>query len=384
MRSTRMKKQSGFTLIEFSVAMAVTIVVLAATMLAFRDATRGNQNVAFRQDMSDNLRAGLNMIQQDLLQTGTGIPTGGITIPTYTAAGGCTSASSNLNRPLLSGSTKFPLCNLTLAAIEPGNALGPCITAPDATCSVNTDEITILYQDNTSTSSTYVVGMNAQPINSTTCSSGAIASNGSTVTFDSRAACFPLTSLAASGAAITPGDLIMFSNSNGNALQLVTSVSGQTLNFASGDAFGLNQMTSALGGTLPSLRNFSGVDASGNKIFLSSYPPTTATRIWMISYYLDNITDPQHVRLVRRVNYNPGQIVGETLENLQFTYNYNDGITTNQLSVPTGFSESQIRSVNIYLGARSVNKYSQNNKYLRNNFQTQVTLRSMAYVNKYP
>jgi hypothetical protein len=36
------------------------------------------------------------------------------------------------------------------------------------------------------------------------------------------------------------------------------------------------------------------------------------------------------------------------------------------------------------VGARSTNKYSQNNKFIRNNFQTQVTLRSMAYVNKYP
>jgi prepilin-type N-terminal cleavage/methylation domain-containing protein len=377
-----MKKQRGFTLVEFSVAMAITIVALAATMLAFRDATHGNQNVAFRQDMSDNLRAGLNMIQQDLLQTGTGIPTGGITIPTFAATGGCTSGSSNVNRPVLTGTAKFPACNLTLPAIEPGNSMGPCITAPDATCSVNTDEITLMYEDNTTTSTTYVVGMDAQPINSTSCPGGSIASNGSSITFDSTAGCFPLSSLAASGATLNSGDLIMFSNSNGNAIQAVTSISGQTLNFASGDGFNFNQ-TSATQGTLPSLRNFSGLDSLGNKIFLNTYPPTTATRVWMVTYYLDNVSDPLHVRLIRRVNFNTGQIVGETLENLQFTYNYNDGVTTNQIAVPTGFSESQIRSVNLYVGARSVNKYSQNNKFLRNNFQTQVTLRSMAYVNKY-
>jgi type II secretory pathway pseudopilin PulG len=376
-----MKKQSGFTLVEFTVAMAVTIVALAATMLAFRDATRGNQNVTFRQDMSDNLRAGLNLIQQDLLQTGTGIPTGGITIPSNAGTGACPGGISNINRPALTGSATFPPCNLTLPPIEPGNSMGPCITSPDATCSVNTDEITILYADNTSTSSTYVVGMDAQPINSTSCTGGSIAPNGSSVTFDSSASCFPLTNLAASGASINAGDLIMFSNTNGNAIQVVTSVSGQTLNFAAGDAFNFNQ-SGASTGTLPSLRNYS-VDASGNKVFLNTYPPTTATRIWMITYYLDNATDPAHVRLIRRVNFNTGQVVGETLENLQFTYNYNDGVTSNQVGVPTGFSESQIRSVSIFLGARSTNKYSQNNKFIRNNFQTQVTLRSMAYVNKY-
>jgi len=377
-----MKKQRGFTLVEFSVAMAITIVALAATMLAFRDATHGNQNVAFRQDMSDNLRAGLNMIQQDMLQTGTGIPTGGITIPSFAATGACPSGTSNISRPTLTGTATFPVCNLTLPAIEPGNAMGPCITAPDATCSVNTDEISVMYEDNTTTSTTYVVGMDAQPINSTSCPGGSLAANGSAITFDSGTACFPLSNLAASGATLNAGDLIMFSNTNGNAIQTVTSISGQTLNFASGDGFHFNQ-TSATLGTLPSLRNFSGLDSQGNKIFLNTYPPTTATRVWMITYYLDNLTDPLHVRLIRRVNFNTGQIVGETLENLQFTYNFNDGVTTNQVAVPTGFSENQIRSVNIYLGARSVNKYSQNNKFLRNNFQTQVTLRSMAYVNKY-
>jgi hypothetical protein len=283
---------------------------------------------------------------------------------------------------VLTGTATFPACNLTMPPIEPGNAMGPCITAPDATCSVNTDEISIMYADNTTTSSTYVVGMDSQPINSTACPGGSIAPNGASVTFDSTASCFPLTTLAASGTTINPGDLIMFSNTNGNAIQTVTSVSGQTLNFASGDGFAFNQ-TGAPSGTLPNLRNYSGLDSNGNKIYLTTYPPTTATRVWMITYYLDNTTDPAHVRLIRRVNFNGGQVVGETLENLQFTYNYNDGVTSNQVGVPTGYSESQIRSVNLYLGARSVNKYSQNNKFIRNNFQTQVTLRSMAYVNKY-
>jgi len=359
----------------------VTILALAATMLAFRDATRGNQNVAFRQDMSDNLRAAINLIQQDLLQTGTGIPTGGITIPSFAATGACPSGTSNINRPVLTGTATFPVCNLTLPPIEPGSDMGPCITSPDATCSVNTDEITIMYADNTTTNTTYVVGMDAQPINSTSCPNGSIASNGATVTFDSSSSCFPLTSLAASGTTINSGDLIMFSNTNGNAIQTVTSVSGQTLNFASGDAFAFNQ-TSAPTGTLPNLRNYT-LDANGNKVYSSTYPPTTATRVWMITYYLDNVTDPAHVRLIRRVNFNTGQIVGETLENLQFSYNFNDGVTANQSTVPTGYSESQIRSVNMYVGARSTNRQGQNNKFIRNNFQTQVTLRSMAYVNKY-
>ena len=105
----------------------------------------------------------------------------------------------------------------------------------------------------------------------------------------------------------------------------------------------------------------------------------------MVTYYLDNVTDPLHIRLIRRVNWNPGQPVGETIENLQFKYNFVDGVTnpSGQPSIPTGESESQIRSVDIILGARSTNPWSQNHTYLRSNFMTQVSLRSMAYVNRY-
>ena len=61
-----MKKQTGFTLIEFAIAMGITAISLAATMLAFRNATLVNQNVTLSEDMSDNIRAGLNLMQQDL------------------------------------------------------------------------------------------------------------------------------------------------------------------------------------------------------------------------------------------------------------------------------------------------------------------------------
>src|SRR5271168_4680169 len=139
-RLSRMKKQAGFTLVEFAVAMGVTTVALAATMLAFKDATQVNQNVTLNEDISDNMRAGLNMMEQDLIQTGTGIPTGGVTLPTVVNAS-CPGGYVNVLRPTLSGSTYFPHCNVVLPSIEPGYGLGPS----------STDEITILYQDNSLT-----------------------------------------------------------------------------------------------------------------------------------------------------------------------------------------------------------------------------------------
>jgi type II secretory pathway pseudopilin PulG len=375
------KKQLGFTLIEFTVAMAISIVAMAATVLAFRTATYSNQNVTQREDMADNIRAGLNLLEQDLIMTGMGVPTGGIAIPTFAATAACPGGTSNLKRPAPSGGATFPTCDTTLPSIEPGNAMGPLITAPDATSLTNTDIITVVYEDNTSTSTTTIIGMNAEPINGTGCPNGSLSASGNTITFDAN--CFNLSSLSASGVQINPGDLIMFSNVNGNALQVVSSVSGQTLNFASGDAYGLNGITSATGGTLINLQNYNTNATTGAKSYLGTYPQTAATRIWMISYWLDNVTDPIHVRLDRAVNFNGPQPVGETLENLQFTFNFNDGIAVNETSVPTGYSESQIRSVNLYLSTRSTSMLGQTHNYARENFQTQLSLRSMAYVNRY-
>jgi hypothetical protein len=106
-------------------------------------------------------------------------------------------------------------------------------------------------------------------------------------------------------------------------------------------------------------------------------------RITMISYYLDNISVPNHVELIRRINFNTGQTVGDTLQNLHFTFNFNDGVAVNETIVPAGYSENQIRSVNVFLGAQSDTISQKTGKYIQNSVQTQVSLRSMAYFNQY-
>ena len=375
-----MKKQHGFTLVEFMIAMAVTLVVVGATVAAFRDSAKTSQRVGLQGDMTDNLRAGMNLIQQDLIQTGTGIPTGGIPIPN-SSGGGCPTASSSLNRPnLTSSSLTFPKCNVVLPALNPGSNLGVFISSPDATSTSNTDIISMLYGDNSSASASGLnVGMDATPVNGPSCPNGKIDPTGVSLTFDTS--CFDPSTLPAKGIALNPNDLIMFSNAKGNALQTVTSVSGATINFAPADPYNLNG-TGKPNGTLLQLKNGT-ADAKGNW-----YPPTTVTRIWMITYYLDNTTDPTHVRLVRRVNFNPGYAVAETIENLQFTFNFVNGSTVlaNQTTVPTGYSENQIRNVTIYLGARSdtpTTAAGNTIKYLRTNLTTQVTIRSLAYFNEY-
>ncbi|HUL15413.1 MAG TPA: prepilin-type N-terminal cleavage/methylation domain-containing protein [Terriglobales bacterium] len=378
------KRQAGFTLLEVLIAMAVTLVIVGAAILALRDSMRTNQDVSYRSDMNDNLRAGLNMIEQDLIQAGTGVPTGGIPIPNTPNSANTCNTTAAPNRPTLTGTLTFPQCNFVLPAVEPGSALGPLITSPDAVAgnpaspSSYTDIITVLYADNS-------LGLDTNPIYSvnstgTVICNGSINATGDTVIFDPACA-----NLGTAGVQVQAGDLIMFSNTIGNAIQTVTSVSGQTLKFAAGDPFNLNGRSDPQG-TITQIQNSTCNSATPPVCTPNgSYPPTTATRIWMISYYLDNVTDPQHVRLIRRVNFNPGQAVGETLENLQFTYNFIDGVTnpSNQSTVPAGFSENQIRSVDVFLGARSNYSDSLQNRYIRSNLQTQVSLRSMAYRNRY-
>lgn len=384
MKSQPRAKVTGFTLLELMIAMGVTLVLLYAAVAMFRDASQTSQVVTQTSDLSDNLRSGLNMIQLDLQQVGTGIPTGGINIP-FTAPCGTTPP---INRPSLTGGTTFPYpgapsCESVIPAVEPGNEMGPAITAPDAIAGTPanpnsiTDEITMLYADNT-------IGLNNSPVNqpatpgppaSAGCPNGKLTLNGTTLTVTFDSTCVNISNQANGNmVTINPGDLIMFSNSMGTALLCVTAVSGQTLTFAPGDAFDLNGRTET-GGTINQIE-------SGG-----TFPTTLATRIWMISYYLDNVTAPPYTRLIRRVNFNNPTPLGETLENLQFTYNFVDGVNnpSNQPTVPAGDSESNIRSVNVYLGARSSYEVHQAGQtfYARSNLQTQVSLRSLAYVNRY-
>jgi prepilin-type N-terminal cleavage/methylation domain-containing protein len=394
MQATIKRKQTGFTLVELMIAMSVTLVLLYAAVMAFRDASRTNQVVTLNADMSDNLRNGLNMIQTDLQQAGSGIPTGGIPIPftsnnSTSAPCGTTAA---INRPKLDGTTTFPQCNSTLPAVEPGNALGPLITAPDATSGLPsnpssfTDEITVMYADN--------LGLDAMPINASAttspsnpgCPNGKLSLSGTTLTavFDgstlNSSGGYNCVNFAANGITINVGDLIMFSNTYGQAILAVTAVSGQTLTFGSGDPFGLNGRTETQG-------TINYLQASGCGGTNACFANTTATRVWMISYYLDNVSSPPYVRLIRQVGLQTATPVGETLENLQFTYNFVDGSTnpTNQPTVPAGDSESQIMSVDVYLAARSSYMEHQGNSnfYSRDNLMTQVSIRSNAYTNPF-
>jgi hypothetical protein len=182
----------------------------------------------------------------------------------------------------------------------------------------------------------------------------------------------------------------MFSNALGNAIQTVTRTTGtQTVFFQAGDFFNLNQRN-VPAGSIMCLQNLgtnpTPTDCSGNN---GGWPPTTATRVWMITYYLDDVTNPNLPRLVRQINNFPGRPVALVLDNMQISYDIVDGVTNpaNLPTIPTalfpGTSPNQARKVNLFLAGRSSARYARTGQFLRNNLSTQISLRSLSFVSRY-
>ena len=224
--------------------------MIAAGVAMYRDSAKASSAASQTSDMNANLRTATNLITQDLIQTGTGIPAGGIPIPNKVNAAGC-NKSNPVRRPPVTLNLSFQGpngnnagCNVVLPAIEPGAGLGPAVTSPDGTTSKASDIVSVLYADNT-------LALNRTPLNGAVCPNGSIAADGTSTTFDP--ACVTIGS---AGIPVNPGDLIMFSNVSGSCIQTVTRVTGQTLEFAAGDAFNLNGRTATdSAGTIFQLQN---------------------------------------------------------------------------------------------------------------------------------
>jgi hypothetical protein len=334
-------KQQGFGSAEMLMALIITLGLLAATLSAFNDASTLNQETSQMTDISQNMRAGVNFLVSDLMNAGWEIPTGGIPIPSGAGA-------TSVKRPGPPGTNYTFAGSLTIAAVNPGAQLGPVGNGRQ------TDMVNILCADN-------LIPLSQTPL-------AAIGANGSSMTV---AAGTPISGIPN---AIKTGDLIAFSNGLGNTMQYVTSVSGQTVSFTAGDPLNLNQPTVSQG-SIKMLKDPN----------TGTFPPTTATRVWLITYYIDTTTDPTTPRLIRRINNQPGQTVALVVEDLQLTYDLVDGVTNpTNVDTPTApNSPNQIRRANIYLGGRSSLKIQKTRDYLRRTLTTQVSLRSLSFVDRY-
>jgi hypothetical protein len=353
------------------ISMGIMTAVMGATATALHQASRATEAAVMVSGVNNSLRTGMDLMIRDLLQVGSGLPPGHvILIPS-----GANSQQANIPGP---PGTAFltPNGDLDWAAVIPGDGLGPSING------VATDVITVLTADNN------FVDMPLTAITDTTIT---------------VAVTNPLTGQAINIQTgvdrVLTGQLLMLEKGSTTTFVQITAVnySSRQITFGNGDSLKLNQTTAAAG-NVPALRATAPTDTLVNGAI-----PTTATRIRMISYYLD-ATVANHPRLVRRINnghpttFNNalGTAVAIDIENLQLTYDLADGnnnpsnvsfvaadYTTSGACNPNACTQSQIRKVNIALTGRSNNNFARQNRLFRNTLNSQVSFRGMAFVDEY-
>jgi prepilin-type N-terminal cleavage/methylation domain-containing protein len=378
--------ERGFTLVELLIAMAITTVILGTTMMAMSNAIKATDSASQITGLNNGLRTAMDLMVRDVMQIGQGLPAGRV----VGLASGVNSTPMQLPGPIgsdfqLDGpsfcppdpndSTPDTVCE-QIAAVVPGPARGPRLSED----SPPTDMITMVEAD----SAFDQVRLTA------------FAADGSSVNVN------PAVNITDGGADdVRAGDLIMLTKGSSSSLVQVTNVAGQRLSFAVGDSLNLNQ-TGAAAGTLAQLRALAPADTP--PVAPNTFVNTIATRIRLVTYYLDVTTDPSHPRLIRRMNNGDplnfdnslGTVVAFDVENLQITYDLADGVT-NPSNVrmddadldgtgrcaPRSCSPNQIRKVNILLSGRSRLPMRTTGQFLHNTLVTQVSLRSLAFVDRY-
>jgi type IV pilus assembly protein PilW len=372
MRTTKARQagDAGFTLVELMVTMVIVLIIMGATLTSLTNAYRATESAKGISGLNNNLRIGMDLIVRDLIQVGQGMPTGRtVQIPNGTGA-------LLIQRPHPQGSacTTWAAGSTVIPAVSAGPGCGPTING------VATDLLTTLAVDSV---------LDGVPI-----ASFDVTAHSATVALPAQAA--GGVDISTGGPDdVDVGDLMMFTKGSASALVYVTAVNGaQTFVFGGGDPMNLNQFAAVLNGTVDDLATLAPTVAYSASV----------SRIRMISYYLDNTLDATTPRLIRHMNWGVpsaavnqrGRTVAFAIDNLQITYDMVDGannpsnvkmlavdLTTGGACAPSACSPNQIRKVTVYLAARSANRYSVTRQFFRNTLTTQVSLRSLALVDRY-
>ena len=404
---------AGFSLVEVMVSVGIMTLIMAATMSALAQAMKANETAVLVTSMNNTLRTGMDLMIRDMLQVGSGMPPGHyVLIPS--------GSGTRINMPGPPGTAyKSLLGDTDLNAVNPGTGLGPLVnqiaptacTVASATC-IATDTITVLAADSTFTH----VPLKSRSADGKTI---VVAQKG----LDDILGTADDINIGAGPDKVAAGQLIMLEKSSYAILVQVTFVdpATNTITFALNDSLNLNVHDAPSGSMgVPCATPTDCTAATGLTAIApspdialpspQSVPPqlvlsTTATRVRMISYYIDN-TDIAHPKLVRRINnghptvFNntSGNTVAFDVENMQISYDLADGVnnwagvkfTATDLAggvgsrcAPAACSVNQVRKVNITLKARSRMPFSATRQYFRNSLTTQVSLRGMAFVNDY-
>jgi len=327
--------EKGFSFVEMLVTLALSSLIMGSVMELFRQGVNMNSVATQRAEMQQNARVALNLMAQDFSIASTGFADGGIQLPTGTGSTdpkrGCSASSCG---------TWAYLTDDRMYAITPGDGIGPTIGG------AATDMVTLVYRDPDLTT------LSAAPLASV------------------NTAGTQITTQAGGAANIQANDVLMLCNSLGCAAGVVTTVNSgaNQIDFADGDSLSYNQSTISVG-SIASISN-SGI-----------FPPTTAYRIFVISYFIESST----MRLMRQVSAHPPVPVAEVVENLQITYDTFDDATlaaTSDLPAAGGVP-NQIRKVNVSINVRAPRREAHTGEYDRFSARTSVSVRNLSFNDRY-
>jgi len=353
----------GFTLMELLIAMTVGLIVIGGAVQLFSRAVNATFLVSQRAEMQQDSRAAENMLITDISQAGAGLQPGGLALASGTGTApvyGCDQAKCYIGGAGGAPSgIAYP--GQYMNWIIPGFQMGPILQVGQNP----TDVITVVYADTTFLLNEYVVTFNL--------------ANGTSVTFSPPAVApaTPPQLVSDPVVGLKTGDFVLFQNTTaGSTAQAVAEVTANVTGagptfvaaFADPDAARLNQTLAT----------------SGDLAQLTAGANTTAQRIFVVTYYVDNTTDPNHPRLMRQVKAQTPSAVTDNVSALQFTYDTYDNTGTLQTNVGNigATSPNMIRKVNLlHLTFRT--SLPGTTGYQGIDLQTSVSARNMSFKNRY-
>lgn len=378
------KSNRGFTLVEVLVAMGVGLVILAAAMELFTNAVDASFMASQRAEMQLDVRAAQNMIIKDISQAGVGLDPGGVALvtgapknPTY----GCDQTKCYLPVVATPGGLTYPVNagSNYIYWLLPGNGKGGVTSVARGA----TDAITVIYGDTGFPFDDYTITFNN--------------TNGTSIKFteipDSPAPgkpTLPFVKISDPVRGLKTGDLLLFTNKDslGNTQKAVGEVTADATGltgpwdvaFATPDALNLNQSTGTSNGMKQASDGLVGT--------------TTAIRLFEITYYIDQITNPVTGQktpvLMRQLNGQTPVPVAENVVDLKVLYEvYDDaGNLTKDVASPT--SPNMIHRVVVDMTARSavrgiVARTAKNPMgYQGINLRSSISTRNMSFKDRYP
>ncbi len=390
-------RESGFSLLEMVIAMALGTLVLGAAVQIFSQGVAATWTVSQRAEMQQDFRAASNMLIKDLSLAGAGLPNAAaIVLPSgVTPVYGCDQTGvCHLGAANNSAGT-YPLQGATpyLYGLLPGYNVGPSISTPPG----QTDVVTVVYTDTAFYLNCYAPTVTAKGV----------------VTFAPAVTvpatpwpppgCLPSSVTAQAGVApqnvndtaagLTPGDLVLMTL-NGTTMVnevtgAVTSPSANTfvVPFANSDALHMNQTPSAGGlNSVPIGATAAATAAPCGR--------TGPCRLFVITYYIDGTVTPP--RLMRQVNGHTPMPVADSTVYMKFSYDlFNDATATPAINQPNpgsgdandtasnGLLPNQITKINIlHMATDSALHGTQGYQGL--DLETSVSARNLTYANNYP